>query len=436
MKKMTFKVSVKKEENIIDLIKEVNKIACRLQLDMENGFVTVENVNESMIDTVIELINSYYILLGVEIDNSDDSDITDVEETIELSNQSESFSARKSATKTIESQSEDDLIIKKIKFENVYVENLLNKLLRTAYWTMFKLNVPEKEIGEFIWTSINEISMRYNNKNTIPLSIGDVVDCNYGTHLGGEISGVHKPAIVCNISENGMIYLVPIIKMQQNLTSHSYLTLTVPNDVIYNTRDYANGIVLLDKGKYLHKARINEVIGKTSSEFFEKVLYQLASTFDFINANITEKQQESKNVITEDVFSKKASESVAIVKTNKNSGKLEEDLLEVIGFALNKLTPSKKAKEQIESFLIDIGMPIKEKMVKQSFVIACDIKKITYENVINELHKANPMVNNNSIKVILKENFNKWLEKYPELAKKCPKISFMSILKVFAKRLA
>ena len=81
-------------------------------------------------------------------------------------------------------------------------------------------------------------------------------------------------------------------------------------------------------------------------------------------------------------------------------------------------------------------MSINERMVKQSFVIACDIKKITYENVILELHNVNPEVNEDIIKATLKENFKKWLEQYPELAKKCPKMSLMSVLKVFAKRFA
>lgn len=48
----------------------------------------------------------------------------------------------------------------------------------------------------------------------------------------------------------------------------------------------------------------------------------------------------------------------------------------------------------------------------------------------------NPEVNEDVIKATLKENFKKWLEQYPELAKKCPKMSLMSVLKVFAKKFA
>ena len=111
-------------------------------------------------------------------------------------------------------------------------------------------------------------------------------------------------------------------------------------------------------------------------------------------------------------------------------------MLEALGYAFDKLNSSKKVEEQIDSFLTDIGMSTSEKIVRQSFVIACDIKKITYENVILELYNMYPNLDKDMLMASLKENFKKWLEQYPELAKKCPKLSFMAVLKVFAKRFA
>lgn len=415
MKKLTFKVSNPKEGSIINLIKDVDKIDCRIQIDFENGFVTAENLNDSLIDTVIELIDDYYTLLGVDINNNVESNaaVPAVAENTEMIAQTESVSEPESTDKIFEPQSEDDLIIEKVEFENEYVEELINKFLRTAYWAMFKMNISERDIGDFIWTSINEISMRYNKKESIPFSIGDIVDCNYGTHLAGEINGGHVAAIVCNISDTGMVYLVPITKTQENLTSHSYLIFNVPNDITYDTRDYVGGTVLLDKGKYVRPERFHEVIGKTSPEFFAKVLHQLATTFDFTNKNA----------------------EIEIEHSNKVSDR-ETVLLETIGFAFDKLDSSKKVEEQIDSFLVEIGMTTSEIMVKQSFVIACEIEKITYDNVILELNNMYPEEKEDAIKATLKENFKKWLEQYPELAEKCPKLSLMSVLKVFAKRFA
>lgn len=447
MKKLTFKVSAPKEGSIIALIKEVNKFACRIQLDVENGLVTVENVSDTMIDTVIELIDNYYTLLGVDIDNSVESDA--VEPIVETAAQSfaepETIPEPEVAKKTIGPQSEDDLIIEKVEYKNEYVEQLLNKLIKTAYWAMYKKNVSEREIGDFIWTSINEISMRYNGKDSIEFSVGDVIDCNYGTHLSGEINGIHVSAIVCNISSTGMAYLVPITKTQENLNSHSYLTITTPDDIIYDTRDYVGGTALLDKGKYVRPERFHEVIGKTSTAFFTKVLNQLAITFDFTDTNSdfepasaeTTKQtveSDSETMPTEKVL-ESTTTKVETKPANKKVSGVEAALLETVGTAFDKLDSSKSVEEQLDSFLTDIGMPKSEKILKQSFVIACDIQKtITYEIIIHELHKMYPNVNNDIIKASLKDNFKKWLKNYPDLAKKCPKISLMVLLKAFAKR--
>ena len=96
-------------------------------------------------------------------------------------------------------------------------------------------------------------------------------------------------------------------------------------------------------------------------------------------------------------------------------GDEESALLNVIGNSLEKLNRTKTVEEQVETFLADIGMATTERMVTQSFVIACDIKKINYENVILELHNMFPKEKENIIKSILKENFKKWLDVHSEL---------------------
>lgn len=403
MKKLTFKVSSQKSCSVASLIKEIDKIPCRIYLDFENGSVTVENVNDTMIDAVIELIEKYFTVLSVNIDNT-------VEEPL-----------AEKQSKVLEPQSEDDLIIKKIEFRNKYVENLINKFLSTAYWALFNKNISEKEIGNFIITSMCEISMRYNNKPCVKFSVGDVVDCSYGMHLVGKINGGHVFAIVCNVMTDGMAYLVPITEDQSESTSQSYLTVNAPEDVIYENDAYKGGTALLDKAKYVRPERINSVIGKATPAFFEKLLHQLASTFDFTNCLANSSKTVDKAVKTP---AKKVSNE-------------ESALLEVIGFALEKLDASKTLEEQVETFLTDIGMSTSEKMVTQAFIIACNIEKINYENVVLKLHDVyHPEFKEEAIKRILQDNFKEWLNQYPTLAEKCPKISFTSLLKVFAKRFA
>lgn len=455
MKKIIFRVSSPKENSIVSLIKEVNKISCRINLDLENGIVTVENVNDDMIDNVIELIDNYYTILGVNIDNTSEGTIQEQKESAVSNNVIADVkdTIAELQPKILEPQSEDDLIIKKVEFENEYVQGLINKFLRTAYWAMFKMNVPEKEIGNFIYTSIDEISMRYNPKEPIKFCIGDVVDCNYGTHLNGEINGYHVSAIVCNISTTGMVYLIPITKMQTDITSYSYLIFNTPEDVVYENDYYKGGTALIDKAKFVRPERIHAVIGKTTPDFFKKVLYKLASTFDFTSifdenidkvvleeeSKVDKLSEEKVEVIEQPVAvnEEKSDEPIKKVKEKtltKKIGGEEEALLKAIGPSFDKLDKSKKVEEQVEDFMNEIGMPTSANLVTQSFVIACDIKKINYENVILELCKLNPNIRDEIIKASLKENFKKWLEQYPEILEKCPKISLMSMLKVFAKR--
>ena len=487
MKQLTFKVTSPKDNSTVSMIKAINSIPCRIYLDLENGLIDIEDIDDAMLDSIIELVDSHYTILNVTIDNTSEKaginqgipavketveDISAVQEPIEDSPletieepavQESNQPVCESQPIFLEPQSENDLIIKKVEFKNKYIEDLINKLLRTAYWAMFTMKISEKEIGDFIYTCMNEISMRYNKKGCIAFSVGDVVDCNYGYHLNGETNGTHVSAIVCNISDEGMVYVVPITKMQDNISSYSYIIFDSPDDVIYENISYKGGTALLDKGKYVRPERFHAVIGKATDYFFEGLLSQLAYTFDFINMpgeideeSPSETQESdiettstaetpeivSPSVDTTDVSAKmpvsaKEDDAPALEsanRTNQKVGSNESSLLEIIGSALDKLDPSKKVENQVEDFLASIGMTTTEKLIKQSFIIACDVKKINYGTVIFRLHEANPKIREELIQNILKESFKNWLKQYPTLAEKCPRISFMSILKVFAKK--
>lgn len=463
--KITFKVSSQKEGSVVSLIKEVNKISCRIYFDLENGYVTVENINDTMIDAVIELIDNYYTILGVDIDNTFEestknqvvpvievstTDTTNdtVDETVveEVAEEPAKVVIQKDPT-VLEPQSEDDLIIKKVEFENELVENRINNFLKTAYWAMYNRRATEKDINEYILTCMSEISMRFSSKPIIEFSIGDIIDVNYGFHLPGEIMGAHVHGIVCHVLNKDMAYVVPITKAREDISSISYLYIEAPQDATYNNEHYKGGTALLDKGKYVRVERFNAVIGRTNPEFFEKLLYQLASAFDFTKC-LTETVKDDSDlpftmgeiadeVLDTSTVTEKTADEVVKTKTpTPKVGSEESALLEVIGFAFDKLDSSQKVEEQIESFLNDIGMTTTERMVTNSFIIACDIKKINYENVLLRLHELFPTDKEEIIKNILKEAFKNWLDKYPTLAEKCPKISLMAILKVFAKKFA
>lgn len=458
MKNMAFKVGTKKEESLASFIKEVNEIPCQFQIDLENGLIIIENAEDTMTEFVIESINQYYTILGVDINNISD----EPGPTLEVEGRENT--GPESKPTVVGPQSENDLIIQKVEFKNEYVEYLINKFMQTAYWAMYRHNAAGKDIGDFILTSMSEISMRYNSKRCIEYSVGDIVDCNYGMHLPGETSGGHIHAIVCKVRSDNMAYLVPIAKGKENLTSVSYLIFNVPEDVIYYKKHYTSGVALFDMGRYLRTVRFNKVIGRTTPEFFAKVLKQLSTTFDFtdnaanteanlgnnvVDVDTTAMLEERATPKTEAKDTKLGSESadnsevtISELKPKKAKRKIsteEEALLPIIGDSLEKLKSIKTHKKKIETFLADIGMTTTEQMVTQSFVVACSLyytKKINYNNVIIELHRRFPEVKKNRIKLILRENFKIWLEMHPELEENYHCISLMSILRVYAKRFA
>lgn len=423
MKIMTFNVKLKEESNIISLIQEIDRISCRIQIDFENDSLTVENVETDMIDTVIELVNQYYTISIIKIDNtSDDTVVETLPKVTDVDSTKRNVEGENNPT-IVGPQSEDDLIIRKMEFKNEYVEEIINKFMRTAYWAIYKCNVSEIEIGDFLWSTIKDISMKYSPKQEKNFSIGDIVECNYGMHLPGEINGGHVFAIVCNITN--MVYLVPVIRNREDITSHSYITFDTPKDVVYTDKEYSGGTALIDKGRYLRVERINKVVGRTTPEFFNRVLKKLSTTFNFINNTVTD------NDILIKSQAKKGIQKVGVEETA---------LMNVIGNALEKLDRTKMPEDQIESFLTNIGMVTTERMITQSFLIACNMKKlntkkINYENIIaelNDMFKVKDVI----IKTILKDNFKKWLEANPEIVKYCPKVSFSAVLKLFAKRFA
>ena len=70
MKKLFFKVSQIKDDSLLPLLKEINKISCKICINLNKGMVDVENVEENMLETVIGLVNDYFSISSIDIDNT------------------------------------------------------------------------------------------------------------------------------------------------------------------------------------------------------------------------------------------------------------------------------------------------------------------------------------------------------------------------------
>ena len=124
-----------------------------------------------------------------------------------------------------------------------------------------------------------------------------------------------------------------------------------------------------------------------------------------------------------------------IESLENSKGKIENLLWKYLKKDLEKIDYSMTVEENIDYFLDSIGMSTDE-IIMQSFVIACNTKRITYAKIINQLKEMYPEKMSTELKKTLRDNFKKWLEKNPELATQCRQISIMNLLKIFAKMFA
>ena len=375
MDTVIFKIEKWKSESIASLLKEINEISCRLHIDFEKGVITAKDVNNDVIDTIIGVIDKHFIIESISVDN------TTNQEKSELN--------------------ENDRVVK---FFDKDIENLLNeKFIKTIVWAMSH-GMSSEEIQKYIWTMITEIS--YSNSNSSELrvknvSVGDVVQVNFGKHPIGEMSDSRGYAIVCNISTDGSLFLVPIDKESSNIDSNSF-----------NILENSDVTVLLEMSKYVNPRRLDKVLGKVEPEFLKELLNQIAITFD---------------------FSSKAEESNCPKSSNE-----ELALQEIIGPALEKIKPNVDLDGQLHSFLADIGMPNNVITLRKAFEVGIYLEKITYNNLISQIISENPEMYDESdsknLRNLLKRIFDNWAQNYPDLKKQCSKISIVSIIKMFAKK--
>jgi len=74
MKRITFFVTSLKEGKIVKLIREVDKVACNIEIDFEKNIIVLSDLNEDMLETCVDLVNSCYKSISkIKIDNDESS---------------------------------------------------------------------------------------------------------------------------------------------------------------------------------------------------------------------------------------------------------------------------------------------------------------------------------------------------------------------------
>lgn len=283
------------------------------------------------------------------------------------------------------------------------IQYAISKLQTTAYNALFHHpNISEHAVLQMITSCEHEIRQKYKKKNKIEIHLGDIVICDMGYHLSGEISGYHIYCIVLQILSNNQVCIAPLIEYHgKEPQSHSYLFYDATRDILNSPNCYPKGFVLLGSTRVINIYRIYAIIGKTSTAFLNKVLKQLASTFDFTH------------------------------KSNPKKSSIESSLMEVIGSSLTNLNSSKPSKEQILSFLSDIGMETQPLLI-EAFKIACLKNIFTLKEIVEYLHENHSNFSKNQINAVLRKTFKEWISKYPNLGK-YKAISLSHLIKIFVK---
>lgn len=429
---LTLKVTKRENANMSSLIKQICLFKGRISVDSIKGNILIVDMDESNVGSIIdaisesfEITNIYAIPTGVLVESDMNMEG-----------------------------------INKVDINNEEVQEQLNKFLKNIYWVMKSNKASTHEISQYLMSANIEFSMKYNPRIPIKLAVGDIVDCNYGSHLKGEVSGGHIHSIICDIDENGMIYVVPITKAKLEGDETRYLQFIENTDVKYNDDRFTGGTIFLKMGRYIHPLRVTEVVGHALPEFFHRILITLSKTVDFCSKyncyeeESTERSRDSqkddsilavesaeKSNSKEDNKDTKMKNSADEVSKNsmKESDKVkkvsaEDYVASIIADALNSLDNSKSAEEQVDSFLDTIGMPKSSKILRGSFIAACDVKKVSFENIICNLQNKIPKIREEIIKLTLKDEFKKWLKEHPDIKEKYPKISIIVLFKLFARK--
>lgn len=461
MMKIAFSVSSPVEKAIPKLIAEVSSFKCRVQVNLNNGTIVASDVDPLRIENVIDVVDNCFEITGVDIDTTDV--VFEAEKTAMEEKSKTEIEVKKPV---VEANTADDLSFKKIEFQNADVEMQMNKLLKIIYWMIYKKNVPADEMVKHLLTTGTEIAMRFNPMPSIRVNVGDIVDCQYGTHLDNEISGGHVHALVCNIV-NKTVFVIPITK--EIIEGQFYLPFRVEKDVVYTEPDkYNGGTLLLSRGSYVGIERLHKVVGKALPGFFDEVIEVLPEAYCFESLTSTDASYDKEDAedlesedtttadtvvnteteactISEDI--ENISESNIITKSTKTKNvpantnedlskfeNVEDAFTKLIGQNILSLDKNSNLEPQLDILLTAIGMS-NAPLVKQAFIAACEVKKVKYESILIELKNRNPELKEDEIKQALKDAFKAWISNnHPTITEQFPKISIISLLKFFVKK--
>lgn len=358
---------------------------------------------------------------------------------------------------------------KRVKFVDKTISSLVNRIVSTLANVEYLSNANATDTLKFLLGASLEIAIQYNPIPRIDinqLSPGDVVECKFGTHVDGEVSGMVVHSIVCDIQEEeSTVYLLPITKKILDGDARKFMLIRPPHDVSYFDPSFNGGTVLLRMGKYVRYERISDIVGKTSPKFFEDIVHRFHSSMDF-SLNVPKTFEEFPDssvvrIIPEEVHSQQENPEVPTVGEQSHLGSSNtstsehplagaspkkprekkipfevymENFMDPILSSIND--PDFTIEEKVSLLLSELKFEDKLGVVHDSFEVSCEVPRVTITSILTALSKIHRCQGKEVLKEALYTSYEQWLSQHhPEILEKYPDTTVMTMLKIFSKKM-
>lgn len=258
---LTLKVVQKDNANFSTLLKQMCQLQCRIRVDMKQGEINIFNMDDNSVEGLIDAV----------------SEVFDFEAINLVPTSVPSTEAVPAATSSS--------VVSSAAASNSVIETRLNDLTTQVRQIVKHSKVPSRVFCQHIETTMSELKMRFESHEKLSFKVGDIVSCNYGTHLLQEISGTNVHALVCSIA-HGMAFVIPITKKNKQRDDRRYIPVKAGEQINYLSSDYTGGTLLINRGNYVNPSRFTEVVGSANTDFLEEVFKLLPAVTTFSAANI------------------------------------------------------------------------------------------------------------------------------------------------------
>lgn len=352
---------------------------------------------------------------------------------------------------------------RKVTFADKDVRKIIAHFVSTLFDLKNYSDAPLSEMLGFLYAASTEMTIQYDPTiNPEKVYTGDVVVCNFGKHVDGEVSGPQVNALVCDVSEDNVVYLIPITKQQIVGDVKKYMPIVVNRDVFYNAgTHFKSGTLLLQMGKYVRVERIRRIVGTVSPEYYSEVIHRLHKSLDFLN-ELPEVENPGTFPVEEiqpsPVQDPPIPEGTPTGDPITPTGAVPEPEAPPAPKAPKKKSSSSAKKPSYEAFLryylqsqleyVDNSAPalktakdflelihFKDELglIEDALAGACELNRITYQSVVKYLKALYPLTETH-IKEVIVDYYKTWLEGNPQITEQYPNTSITTLLTVFAKK--